>query len=443
MPGGGEGANASGASTGTAASGAGGDLGMGGHATGGSGQGGDSCAGETVNAEPIPLDMYIMLDRSGSMTEETGVANVTKWDAVSSGLSTFFAAPDSAGLGVAMQFFPLNKPGVPDSCTNHAQCGASGPCFISVCQADWGLNLLTPCATESDCVVGGPCIELGECQNNPQYVCTNIGGNCGSGLGQCVDIVQSICADAMSCNADDYATPAVTMDVLPGNAGALDGEIAQQDPEGGTPTSAALQGAVDFALAHKQQNPVHAVVAVLATDGIPTQCPPLDAGPIAQIAADAYGANPSVPTFVIGVISPSDPGAQATLDQIAAAGGTSTAFIVDPNGDVTQAFLDALNAIRGNALACEYFVPLPEPPDVIDYGLVNVEHTPPGAPTPNTILYVGDEASCDPVTGGWYYDIDPSEGDPTRILMCPATCALLQEGGDLEIRVGCETEVPR
>lgn len=440
---GGEGANASGGNAGSAASGAGGELGLGGQNTGGSGQGAESCAGETVTAEPIPLDMYIMLDRSGSMTEATGVGGVTKWEAVSSALSTFFAAPDSAGLGVAMQFFPRNKPGVPDTCTTHAQCGTSGPCFISVCQLAWNLGNLVPCATTADCGAQGPCIDLGECQNNPTYVCIAIGSNCGSGLGQCVDIVESFCADGMSCDAADYATPAVPMDTLPDNAAALDAEIAQQNPEGNTPTSPALQGTVDFCLTHKQQNPLHAVVAVLATDGIPTQCPPTDAAAISQIAADAYNGSPSVPTFVIGVVSPSDPGAQATLDQIAASGGTSDAFIVDPNGDVTQAFLDALNAIRGNALACEYLVPQPDPPDVIDYGLVNVEHTPPGASTPDTIPYVGSEANCDPVNGGWYYDIDPAQGDPTRILMCPATCAMLQEGGDLEIRVGCETVVPR
>ena len=34
-------------------------------------------------------------------------------------------------------------------------------------------------------------------------------------------------------------------------------------------------------------------------------------------------------------------------------------------------------------------------------------------------------AGCDPVTGGFHYDHDPSGSVPaTRIILCPASCAL-------------------
>jgi hypothetical protein len=442
------GTGASAASGGAGANGLGGDIGFGGDEPGGSGQGGgDSCAGETATAQPVPLDMYIMLDRSGSMTEATGVAAVTKWQAVTSGLASFLTSPDSTGLGVALQFFPLNAPGVPDSCTTNAQCGTGAPCFLSACEMELYYGQIVPCGSNSDCTYYD-CIPLGECTANTNYVCVNFGTDCGTDdlgnpLGTCVDMTESYCANGLTCNAADYGAPAVAMGTLPDAATGLNQVIGQQSPFGNTPTFPALQGAVSYALGYKQQNLSHAVVAVLATDGIPTQCDPLDAASIAAVAAGALAGDPSVPTFVIGVISPSDPGAQATLDQIAAAGGTTEAFIVDPNGDVTQAFLDALNEIRGSALACEYVVPQPEPPEQIDYGMVNVEHTPLGSPTANTIPYVGNEAGCDPVAGGWYYDVDPAQADPTSILMCPATCQLLMGGGDLVIRVGCETVVPR
>ena len=32
-------------------------------------------------------------------------------------------------------------------------------------------------------------------------------------------------------------------------------------------------------------------------------------------------------------------------------------------------------------------------------------------------------------------------GDPTKIIVCPATCSAFQAGGSVEIRVGCETVV--
>ena len=182
----------------------------------------------------------------------------------------------------------------------------------------------------------------------------------------------------------------------------------------------------------------HKVVAVLATDGQPTQCEPLDAGGIASIAASG---NPLISTFVIGVVAPNDSQAIDVLNEVAAAGGTQTAFLVDPQTqDVGTAFLDALNEIRGSALACEYKVPQPEGGQTIDYAQVNVDHTPQGGSS-GTVFYVGSEANCDPEQGGWYYDVDPAGGTPTKILVCPSTCDVFKTGGEVNIRVGCATVI--
>ena len=56
--------------------------------TTGSGDPEDTCAGELIQAKSIPLDMYVMLDSSGSMLDPTeGNAALTKWDAVSDALA--------------------------------------------------------------------------------------------------------------------------------------------------------------------------------------------------------------------------------------------------------------------------------------------------------------------------------------------------------------------
>ena len=105
-------------------------------------------------------------------------------------------------------------------------------------------------------------------------------------------------------------------------------------------------------------------------------------------------------------------------------------------------FLDALNAIRGKKLACEYQVPSPPPGETLNYGELNVEHTPPGQTQPVTVLYVGDAGNCNPTAGGWYYDADPKTGGiPTKIIMCPATCGAFAAGGQVDIRVGCKTQI--
>src|SRR6188768_577828 len=140
-------------------------LGLGGddgtnNGDGGSSPVGEECAGDLVEAQRIPLDMYVMLDVSGSMTELTaGAAMVTKWQAVSSALSDFVTDPASDGIGMGLQVFPIRHPDAPASCLSNAECGDFGPCFLKAC---WGYDAaLLPCNTGLDCGQFGPCIEFG------------------------------------------------------------------------------------------------------------------------------------------------------------------------------------------------------------------------------------------------------------------------------------------
>jgi hypothetical protein len=443
------GGSSGGNNTGGANTGAGdlGGFGQGGN-TGGSGQGGMACAGSTVKGELVPLDMYIMLDKSGSMLDKTGAAGngPTKWDAVTTALKAFFQDPGSAGLGVGIQFFPLNKPGVPDSCTNNNQCGAGGPCLLKACDLDLQLGNITPCSSNFDCGFFGQCIDLGQCQNDTNYVCIYQSPevDCGGGLGTCKPMVSSFCVNQTTCSAGDYATPAVEIVELNGAATALSNAIDAKDPSGGTPTAPALDGAIQHAKSWAAAHPDRKVVTVLATDGLPTGCDPTDINQIADLAQAGQNGAPSILTFVIGVFGAGDVGAQQNLDTIAQKGGTGSAFFITDNQDVTQAFLDALHAIQGETLACEYQIPAPPDGSDLDYSKVNVEYTPPGANMPTTVFYVGGAAACDAVQGGWFYDKDPAAGQvPTKILMCPATCEQLKSvGGQIDIKIGCQTIVP-
>jgi hypothetical protein len=207
--------------------------------------------------------------------------------------------------------------------------------------------------------------------------------------------------------------------------------MAAHNPSGGTPTSAALQGAIDYALSHAQANPNHAVIVVLATDGEPNACDEKIVS-IQAIAAAGLNSSPSILTFVIGV------GNVQSLDAIASAGGTQSAFIVDTNQNVTQQFLDALNAIKGAALGCAYSIPVPTMGDP-DYGSVNVEYTSGGG---DTILIpkVPSAADCPANGDGWYYDDNAA---PTKILLCDGTCAKIaaDDKAQVEIVLGCESVI--
>jgi hypothetical protein len=277
----------------------------------------------------------------------------------------------------------------------------------------------------------------------PGYVCNAVGQTI-AGCGLCTALTSSTCVNADSCSAGQYGAPEVAIKTLDApQIAALTNAVMAHSPTGSTPTSAALSGAITYAEADAKANPTHTVVVVFATDGLPTECDPTDIPSIAQIAAMGASDNPAIKTYVIGVLSQADinAGADTNLQQIATS-GQGKAFIINAsNQNVEQQFVAAMNDIRAAKLACEYAVPPPPDGGKQDFDKVNVEYTAPGANMPETIGYVGSQANCDPMKGGWYYDVDPKQGTPTKIIMCPETCSSFTSGGKVDIRVGCETKV--
>jgi hypothetical protein len=194
----------SGGSTGTGGSGA--SAGM------GSGTGGSTmiqeCAGDVEMGMPVPVDVYVMLDISGSMLDPSGTSGVTKWDAVKSALNSFFTDAQSAGLSVAIQYFPLRTPGTPTSCTSDTDCGAAGPCLLDVCQQT--PSVFVACTPSADPADTAPCTNAvqrddGPCTNS---VCHLSGKACASdsdcqtiqaALGKCVQFGSCAGDPTLSC----------------------------------------------------------------------------------------------------------------------------------------------------------------------------------------------------------------------------------------------------
>jgi hypothetical protein len=307
--------------------------------TGGAGGGvPGGCGGDVYRAEARELDMYIMMDRSGSMLIPF---LIDLWTPIGQALGTFVTLPEAAGIGVGIQFFGL--------------------------QDD-------------------------------------------------------------SCDVNVYAQPAAAIGLLPGNAPAVQQAIVSNVPTfGQTPTLPALTGAIQHARGWAQQNPAKKVIVVLATDGSPNACNSTVES-VSQIAQEGMNGSPSIPTYVIGI------GNIAGLNQIAQAGGTGQALVVDADPQIaSQQFVDAMNAIRGAALPCDYGIPAGGTPDK-----VNLSFDEGGAPVfvPN----VGDASRCDPATGGWYYD---NAASPQRILTCTATCDRFKSSATAQVNVvlGCDTVV--
>jgi hypothetical protein len=355
--------------------------------TAGSGSGtgvGGSCASTSSKAQQIPLDMFIMLDQSGSMSDPAG--NGTKWDATTQALTAFVQQPNLAGISVGIQYFGLPAGGM--------ACG-------------------TFCAVDADCgsAACGPCFPGG---GFPGSICMGATGG-------------------DSCNAADYAKAEVEIAPLPGVAQQIITSISGHSPSTGTPTSAALDGAIIHAKDWENAHPGHVTIVVFATDGDPGACD-TNLANINAIAAAGANGNPKILTFVIGV----GPSLNA-LNGIASAGGTGQAYLVDTNANAQQQFLDAMNDIRGAALACSYVIPVPTM-GTADFNSVNVQYTPGGGGMPEIIPKVGSKAQCPPGGKAWYYD---NNATPTQIILCDDTCAQVSadKDGQIDILLGCQTVV--
>ncbi|HEY7372015.1 MAG TPA: hypothetical protein VIF57_07525, partial [Polyangia bacterium] len=348
-----------------------------------------ACATQSVVAQTLPLDLYMMIDSSGSMTEPTA-AGPTKWMAVQSALRAFFNDPMSAGISVGLQYFPQIQPNVPTTCSANAACGSFGPCDLYKTCFGLTTTQIVLCNANSDCNASETCIQLGQCPLSGGS-CAPIGVYCPYG-DTCLPY-DGYCHGRDRCDLPAYTTPAVAFAALPGAAAALGASLTARQPDGRTPTGPALSGALQAARAQAAAAPDHRVAAVLVTDGLPTECTPLDIPAIAAVAASGAAGTPAIPTFVIGVFGPDEATtARPNLDALAAGGGTGDAVVIDTSQDVTKMLQAALNRIRTTAVACTFKIPPPSM-GTIDFNKVNVQVTP-GSAAASTIGYVKGKASC-------------------------------------------------
>lgn len=241
------------------------------------------------------------------------------------------------------------------------------------------------------------------------------------------------------CDWAAYMAPRVAYGLLPANAKPILDAIDKEKPDGfNTPMYPAIRGALNEAYNDLKARPGESGAVLLVTDGEPqgpaATCSgvnPEDPAEIAKIAAaglTTFG----VKTFVVGL-----PGVNVTIaNQIAAAGGTTSAVLATDPTKVEAGFRDALAVVRGKALPCDFALPTKVLKGEVSYALVNVQYSKGGAPPAQTIY---QDAAC---TGGegWRYD-DPAK--PTRVVLCPKTCEAVRSDpkAKVDILLGCKTAI--
>jgi hypothetical protein len=435
----------------------------------------NECARESFEAERVPVSLHLVVDISGSMATLVGPTS-TRWDAVRDAISEFIHSPESAGLNLALSYYPVQAPR--ELCVAHAECDAS-PCFTHVCAVELLLGLPQFCvpsrlngqdrqacelalvdvdgdpqvvlATDlqpKDNVVASQlCLKSRFCSNLDTRFCL-VDDDCPGGT--CVEqLNQGICAGANSCDIADYSAPAVPVGLLPATAPALLASLAAVEPDvfARTPTHVALDGAYSHSMAWLKADPAVKTVVVLATDGFPDGCDLLSpqgdvvaGAPQMTLEALSRGRAEGMDTFVIGVVDDmQDPGGEGrmALGQMAQAGGTNDALIVTADDTTADGFLDALDRVRGAVLPCEYKIPKPDK-GVANLNQLNVEVTRNGRT--ETAPKVLNAELCPSGELAWYYD--GAEGS-SAIVLCPATCTQLnaQPGARLDVVLGCATVV--
>jgi hypothetical protein len=247
-----------------------------------------------------------------------------------------------------------------------------------------------------------------------------------------------------SCDPADHEKAAVEIGSLPKHAEAMMASLNDVEPTGETPTGAAIRGACNYAQTFKEENPDHETVILLLTDGRPEAprtcgadgsgacCPTIEDA--VEAAAACKEGEPAIKTYVLGVGPMLD-----NLEQIAVAGGTERAYLVE-GGDVADQVLEALRTIRGDAIPCTMGLPTPPGGLALAYDKVNITYASPSC-EPTYYSYVESADDCTD-EGGWYYD---DADAPENIELCPSSCDQVSvPGGKLVFTVGCETRtVPK
>lgn len=256
---------------------------------------GGSCVNGTCASCPV-ADFVFLLDASGSMS--TALASgQTRWEAIQLATKGFIAANAASTHAAALSFLPIQDPA-------------------------------PTCTTVADCPAGDPFMQ------------------CVAGI--CVSI---LFPPALSCDVADYTVPSVAFGLLsqPSQRSALDAAIDGKAPDGSTPMSVALQGALTYGRTRAQATG-HRVAVVFLTDGVPNACPDTatmtEAATVAQQFANG---TPSIKTYVIAVGSTTETDWTPTQwNQLAVAGGTAAFYPATSQAQIST----SLTAIRDSVAAC-------------------------------------------------------------------------------------------
>ncbi len=252
---------------------------------------------------------------------------------------------------------------------------------------------------------------------------------------------------AAACDVAAYEAPAVdltALDSITATNSPFLTAFNDTTPAGGTPTLPALLGSLNYARSLELEDPDANTVVVMFTDGLPVFYIESEGGAVpgcteplentventATIAAE--GLADGIPTYVIGITD--DPNGLSAVQQIAIAGGTSTATVLTTDDPaITTAEIQAeLANIRSYHRSCS--VPAPEVQSTVDWEAATVLATVDGIEN----VLARSRGCADGLGWQYLYSVD-TPNTPSHIELCPDTCETIQGLPEAELSVdfGC------
>jgi hypothetical protein len=337
------------------------------------------CVDETAKAEPVPLDIYFMLDASTSMSSP-------------------------AGLGAA------------------GDCNAAPP-FTPTVNSRWckAINAIAGYVSSADAVNNRAAL---------QYFSVYSGHNCNG-------VPYATPAVGLGLLPGNFSGHAQTL--VQQSPGGLNWAY----PHNATPTEGALRGLAQFTAANKTAGRLIIGILVTDGIPSSCSTTDATLKGIAQNHFNATGIHTFMVGITGANFTrlenwASYTGALSHDDTNDACGNCNACTCHHYNvGDGSPAvFIAALKAIQNAVLSCTFQVPAPAT-GLLNPDAVKVDYMPGGQPPAIELPRVANAAACS--GPGWYYEYDAAM-QPTTINLCPTSCNTVQAdvNASVNIRIACQ-----
>ena len=282
-----------------------------------------ACATTTATATRKPLDMFVMLDRSGSMGGAGGDCNVgdskgTKWCRAVNALSQYFTSSASAGNAAAIQDFPRSGGtcGGGSYASSSIPGGTSGFVSLPSTSFDAWLNAETPSGgnTPTEGAIRGITSFTSDPANrSPGHVAVGILITDGDPNGCNTNL-----SNLSTLLADHYAATGIRTFVI-GMTGASDGRLETLASGGSGPDHPSAVGTITGTCGASPSPCKHWNVGD-GTGGVLAEA-------LQQIAVLAIGCTYPMPTAAGGIVDP----ARVSVEYVPGGTGPATALVRVPD----------------------------------------------------------------------------------------------------------------